>query len=190
MGLVSGALLSFFQRNIADHDDKRSLYIFYKIVNSYVNEHDETYYQLHCINTKAVFDVSIKDMIFDSSILCGLHPIQACYIGIEYAKELKKNIHTETPDDRKPSLKQTATCRYGKYNLLFQDRKGNLGFIERNTSKAYVMDPRDVALSKELIEEFDSAQAFYIGLTSGLKLSAPMVKQRNPIKIRHLQLVQ
>jgi hypothetical protein len=33
------------------------------------------------------------------------------------------------------------------------------------------MDPRDIALSEELITEFDATQAFYIGLLAGLKIN-------------------
>ena len=32
------------------------------------------------------------------------------------------------------------------------------------------MDPRDMVLSEALIEEFDAAQAFHIGLLAGLKM--------------------
>ena len=31
------------------------------------------------------------------------------------------------------------------------------------------MDPRDIALSQSLIEEFDAAQAFCIGILAGFK---------------------
>ena len=33
------------------------------------------------------------------------------------------------------------------------------------------MDPRDIALSEEIITEFDASQAFYIGFLAGLKIN-------------------
>ena len=43
------------------------------------------------------------------------------------------------------------------------------------------MDPRDIALSEEIIQDFDAAQAFYLGLLAGLKLNNPATK-RNEIQ--------
>ena len=43
------------------------------------------------------------------------------------------------------------------------------------------MDPRDIALSKDLIEEFDAMQAFHIGYLAGLKLRLPIIKKIPPL---------
>ena len=50
------------------------------------------------------------------------------------------------------------------------------------------MDPRDIALTEELISEFDAAQAFYIGLTAGIKINNP-TKNLAPNK-PYLQIVK
>ena len=55
------------------------------------------------------------------------------------------------------------------------------------------MDPRDIALPKELIEEFDAAQAFYIGVWAGFKFVNPVLnaqEDNKKRKIYHLQLVK
>lgn len=83
-------------------------------------------------------------------------------------------------------------CRYGSYNLLYKDRRGFLGFECKDNDQQFLMDPRDIALSRELIEEFDAAQAFYIGVWAGLKFVNPVDVQEHHKrrKVSHLQLVK
>jgi len=38
-------------------------------------------------------------------------------------------------------------------------------------NEEFLMDPRDIVLSGELIQEFDSAQAYFIGHEAGLKVN-------------------
>ncbi len=68
--------------------------------------------------------------------------------------------------------------RYGAYQIVYEDRVGNLCFICDQTKKEYLMDPRDIALSRELIEEFDAIQAFYIGYLAGLRLHNPIARMK------------
>jgi len=48
-------------------------FILYKIVDSHTKGQVE-YFKMQCINTKAVFDALIQDIVFDEDILYGLHP--------------------------------------------------------------------------------------------------------------------
>ncbi|MGD9152828.1 MAG: hypothetical protein PVG30_04110 [Gammaproteobacteria bacterium] len=165
MDVITG-IFSNLARKIRGASDTKSDYIFYKIVDSF--EEDQTY-KLQCINTKATFNSKITEIVFDIDILHGLHPVQACYIGIEYSRHIK-NISPSAKLQEKQTKKicKLSVCRYGKYRLRFQDRDGEICFIDNNNNgKEFIMDPRDIALSEELINEFDAAQAFYIGLLAG-----------------------
>lgn len=55
-------------------------------------------------------------------------------------------------------------------------------FVEIETNKEFLMDPRDIALSEKLIQEFDAVQAFYIGLFSGMKLNDKTMSDINEKK--------
>jgi len=186
MGLLN-TIMSAVHYKI-NNKDKRSEYIFYKIVDQEKNE-----YALQCINTTAVVYSKIEDIVFDIDILHGLHPIQACYVGIEYAKFLEKN---EAPialkNRQKSKLDKCSVFRYGRYELCSQNRKGDVLFFDRTNEESFLMDPRDIALSEEIIQEFDAAQAFHLGLLAGLKLNNPVTK-RNEIQHNkekpYLQLV-
>lgn len=170
MGLLKEKLSNIFYKNRHAVDDKEK-YIFYKIIDSYFLE-DGEHYTIQCINKKSMFNAKINEIVFDTDILCGFHPIQACYIGMEHAKQFKTlNDPSEKNYDH---VKNNCISRYGIYTLLSQDRKGNICFAKKDSLEQFIMDPRDIALSKELIVEFDASEAFYIGFLAGLKLHNPV----------------
>ncbi len=168
-------------------------YILYKIVDAYT-EKDVEYYKLQCSYTKAIFHLTIHEIVFDLDILYALHPIQGCFIGIEYAKAIKATTHNPLSQEKQHKKFYTySMCRYGSYSLLYKDRKGFVGFECKDNGQQMLMDPRDISLSRELIEEFDAAQAFYIGLWAGLKFASPIPHVQEHHKKRkagHLQLVK
>lgn len=186
MGLLN-TLMRFVQNNANKHD-KRSNHIFYKIVDLNIPKNE---YILQCINTKAVIALRIEEIVFDIDILHGLHPIQACYVGIEYANYLEKN---DTPmalkNNQKEKLDKCSVSRYGRYELSYQNRKGEILFVDRHNGKEFLMDPRDAALSEEIIQDFDAAQAFYIGLLAGLKLKNPTLNNKSKKSKPYLKLVE
>jgi len=183
MSLLS-EIFSHFTRKNSKFKDVKSNYIFYKIVDL-----NDGVFALQCINTSALFYAKITDIIYDTDILYRLHPIQSCFIGIEYANYIKS--HNPDLNISNKKMEPYSLSRYGCYNLSYQNRNGDLIFINNNTNEQFIMDPRDIALCEELITEFDATQAFYIGLSAGLKINNP-AKQRNaPNKImRHLYLIK
>ncbi len=191
MGLLTAVILNFLQPKYPNtFVDKKYNYIYYKIVDSTPNDDK---YILQCINTNAIFHIKIEELVLDLDILHFLHPIQACYVGIEYAKVFKNR----TPSMGLANLPENkhekyVTNRYGRYTICYQDRKGNICFADKKTKEEFWMDPRDIALSKETIQEFDAAQTFYIGLLTGLKLENPTTSAKisNEAKPSHLRVIK
>lgn len=180
MGLLAEILLGFIHKNPKDNTDKRSNHIFYKIVAS----HEAEIYALQCINTSAIFHARITDIVFDIDILHGLHPVQACYIGIEYSNYIKNSKPTTIRKNLQvKKLDKYSMYRYGKYRLLFQNREGFICFINESNKEEFLMDARDIALSEDLIQEFDAAQAFYIGFLAGLKINNPTQKSKPHLRV-------
>ncbi len=123
--------------------DRRSDYIFYKIIDL---THKQQLYLLQCINTKAVFHATLTDIVFDIEILSALHPIQACYIGIEYSKYIKiSESQPAIPKKQTEKLCSQPCSRYGRYNLCSQGRKNTVCFMDKTNNKSFVSDPRDSA---------------------------------------------
>ena len=63
--------------------DQRSMCIFYKIVEA---ETCRKSYVLQRINTNIIFRASITDLVLDNKTLSSFHPVQACYLGMEYSR--------------------------------------------------------------------------------------------------------
>lgn len=145
-------------------------YIFYKIVD--FNERDEAY-KLQCINTTRTFYATLLEIIADNDILYGLHPIQACFIGLEYAKLLRNIDNNIEINTLKSNLENYTGSRYGKYRVIYQKTKGITVFIDKSTEETYSQDARDLALSAEYIKEFDAIDAFFIGQEAGRLLISP-----------------
>lgn len=185
MKILSNLFFNWLKRKKTQNQNKdnRQRYIFYKIIDLNLNTTDE--YILQCINTKALFKLNLFDLVFDIDLLYSLHPIQACYIGMEYALRLKekKEASTLSPKQQKQFQKHSVG-RYGHYTLVYQNREGNIGFQNKTTSKEFLMNPLDVALSEDLISEFDAAQAFYIGYLAGMKINPTPKKNSRPSYLR------
>lgn len=177
-----------FLRKIKKAGSGINEYVLYKIVDSYIDEGKE-YLQVQCINTKAVVNYSLIEIIYDIQTLHGLHPIQGCFIGIEYGKSLRTPKEPSNQVPQKNFLVRSSR-RYGKNNLIYQDRHGFLAFesIWGSNKEILLMDPRDIALSRDIITEFDASQAFCIGVFAGLQLANPRESTR--IVQRHLKLVK
>ncbi len=164
--------------------NNKSNYIFYKIIN-YINE--QKAYVIQCINTKAIFRSKITDLVFDTDLLYGLHPIQACYIGIEYIINMNKTNCTKNQKYQKKT-KEYSIYRYGEYSLLYQKRNGDFCFINNFTNEEFIMDPWEIALSEELIREFDAVQAFHIGCMAGHRICHDKNSYEKPRILKKINL--
>jgi hypothetical protein len=167
MKAVTGIFSSFLRQKHRETIDRKEDFIFYKIVDFIEDNHE---YVLQCINKKCFFNLKLVDLVFDVDILYALHPIQACYIGIEYAKQSKNAnrvplLHLK----QQKKIENYTTNRYGKY-VLVSERRGTLCFVNKKTLQKFIMDPRDIALSRALISEFDAMQAFHIGYMAGVQM--------------------
>lgn len=189
MGMLAGIFSGFTRKN-QKNTDSRADCIFYKIVDSTGADG----FILQCLNTKAVFRASLHEIVFDIDILYGLHPIQACFIGINYSTHLRESYaENAIKSQQQEKFTKYATHRYGNYRITSQNREGELYFMDIRDNLVHAMDPRDIALSEDLIEEFDATQAFYIGLSAGLKMNNPVRKNNNnnqKARRPHLRIVK
>ena len=141
--------------------------ILYKIVD----KNDKNDYLLQCVNSKSIFQADINEIVFDNDILYGLHPLQSCFIGIEYARHLK-NFNLKKDRKEIAYFNRSIARDYGSLELKYQNRRGDICYIDSHTKEEFVMNPKEIAFSDEIIERFHAYQAFYIGLCAGLKIYA------------------
>lgn len=173
----SSVIRNFFYGISDNRIDKRE-FIFYKIVNSSVMNNTE-FFEIQCINKKALFFSKLEEIIFDTDILYHFHPSQACYIGILYGKNHRDLKYAK---DFSEKTRNGFLNRYGTCEIRYQTRDGLICFLNKDNKEEFVMDARDIALSDELISEFDASQAFSIGVVAGMKLQTlkyPSNRQEN-----------
>lgn len=193
MGLFTNILDNIRQKKYNSVTGKRSKFIFYKIVDF---DSSGNVYKLQCINSRPTFDAKLSDIVFDPDILFALHPIQACFIGIEYGKSLRQLNHRNHHLNEKAittKFTEYSTSRYGHYRLDYQTRKGHLGFEHQTSLEKFLMDPCEIASSEDLIREFDASQAFFIGLLAGRKIDTSCDKHQSfatQTKRAHLRVVK
>jgi hypothetical protein len=165
MELLKKFLPMVIRKQLNKFANRQTKYIFYRII---AVDQSMQKYTLQCINTRSIFYASLADIVFDKNIIYRLHPIQACYMGIEYSKSLEKgsiSIPKNYSDTHNPFI-----TSHGTYRLRYQDRKSNLCFVNHKTGEEFMMNPCDIILSEALIDGFDATQAFHIGLLAGIKM--------------------
>lgn len=145
----------------AQHDQDVLLF---KIIN--VNK--RSIYTLKCVNTNSIFQADIAKITSDLDILYGLHPLQACFIGIEYAKYIKQNITDEKFSFNKVRPMNTD---HSKWKIQYQNREGDICYTDTCSNKQFSMCPKKIVASEKIIRDFDPAQAFYIGICAGFKIN-------------------
>lgn len=152
---LNGIFNYFYDKN--NNCQEKSNQAIYRIVG----KTPESDYLLHCVNTSAVIAITINEIFHDKKILSGLSQKQACYLGIEYYLSVNKNENF-----------LSDFCIFnvnGLLSLKYYDRHGNVCFQDVKTKKEYCMDPRDIALSTDILNKFESIQAFYIGILCAIK---------------------
>lgn len=140
MGLLANIFSSLLNTNFYKklNVDNKSSYVFYRIVD--FTTESETY-ALQCVNTKAVFHSKIEQIVCDTDILYNLHPLQACFVGIEFAKFLRKNENKLDNIGFKKNKANFPKSRYGSFDIRFLDRKGNIAFIDKKNKSGISDEP-------------------------------------------------
>ena len=159
-------IVSFFKTLSFEGSNNISKLALYKIIDR--NETKNDVYIIQCVNSKSIFEACISEIVCDKDILYGLHPLQACFIGIEYAQFSKSNRHNLKNHAKSSAIKSQVI--QGILRLKYQDRKGDICFINCKTNKEQVMNPKDIAFSDNIISHFDSEQSFFIGMCAGKKI--------------------
>lgn len=155
-----------------------SNYIFYKIV--YYDDESRRF-TIQCINTNTFFIVHISSLLCDLDILYSLHPIQACFVGIEAVYYFKTK--TDNSSVGKGFERYQNASRYGSCQMLYLDRKSKVHFYDKRQEMEYAMDAVEIAASRELIQEFDSIQAYYIGYLSALTILRSPSQKKTTLRL-------
>ena len=129
-------------------------------------------YSLQCVNYKTVFEANILEIIFDTDILHGLHPLQSCFIGIEYAFYIKTANKIQKNSGRSIDiLNNHQITSSSKLKLNYINRKGFICYTDTTSNEMEIVDPKDIVFVDSIIKEFHPGESFYIGFCAGKKIS-------------------
>ncbi len=145
-------------------------FVFYKIIS----KSKKKLYILQCLYSKSIFYASISELINNKFLLYRLHPLQACFLGIEYAAYLRTQPSEKRYKIKPSELEDDNNLDHVTFELKYQDRTGNLYYINLHTKEEFINSAKELAFSDQLISKFHPEQAFYIGICAGLKIHAPI----------------
>lgn len=141
---------------------------------------DHAYYRLVRVDKnkeQVVFQVKNKFLLItcsyaeavgDPGIVNHLSPNEACYLGGYYARALRSEFGKSKGIKKARSKPFLLKKKGGKYQILFQSRSGEVGYINRDTREEFIDNPVALANNKYLISQFNSCQACYIGIMAGI----------------------
>ena len=121
----------------------------------------------HLKNKSMVFKCSLEEAIVDKTLIKGLSPQEACWLGGYYGRALRHNSGRTAIINTTKHISFKLRDIGGRYKMVFQDRDGTIGYLDKKTRKEFKEHPLATANS-QVISEFDATQACYIGILAGI----------------------
>lgn len=125
---------------------------------------------IRCRGTRSIIRMSLAEAVFDPHITSGLSPQQACYLGGYYGRLLRQSLVKGKALRKAKSMSFLLNDQQGQYRIAFQNRNGDLGYIDQKTGKEFIEAPLTIVSNEHIIKQFDPSQACYIGMLAGLSL--------------------
>ena len=131
-----------------------------------VEDINENGVAIYSRGTRLAMYLNFNTIMNDLYILENCPPKQAALIGFFYGKYyynmLDQKNHYQAPFN---FFKNTSLT---KYLITAIDRKGNLSYLDQNSGLQTAKQPIEIVTNHNLIGQFTSLQAFYIGVLSGI----------------------
>ena len=128
------------------------------------------------INTRQTHDIELSRVLEDTDYIIGLHPIEACYLGVEF--ELLNVALTEAHKTKIEYISKLYRFGELKYLSTVPDLSGDkIRYKDIIHNEIYIKCPIKLSKSLNLIDKFDPAQAFVIGIEAQKKINH-MIKMK------------
>lgn len=128
------------------------------------------------IKSKSVRLILSFEEALDSDIVGKLTPQQACLIGGYYGRALRAALEGREALKKAKNMSFLLTNKQGRYKILYQNRNGDIGYIDQRTRREIVEHPLTVANNESVISGFDPSQACYIGILAGISMEKTLGK--------------
>jgi hypothetical protein len=133
---------------------------------------------LHCRGVKSPIKLKFNEIVHDVTILANLSPQHASWIGFYYGKDYHALLRANN-SDHNTSHNFNFVFRESdkRYRIVFQDRQGNIVFLDVMTNEMITKSPIAILSIESLISKFDSIEACYIGILWGMSHSKRLTKR-------------
>ena len=120
--------------------------------------------------SNAIIKTSFVSAISNEKVVNGLSPIHACWLGGYFGRTLRDFLEYNEALKELNSIPFLLKNSHGHYKIVFRNRSGEIGYINKKTNKEFVEHPLTVANNNYIISGFDSSQACYIGILAGISM--------------------
>lgn len=134
---------------------------------------DENKVIMHCRRMHKLLHFTLDEVINDKHILSKFSSYEASQIGYYFGKNKALN---------EVSVDFFKSQRLKKYSIMMIDRKGDIIYIDRETHEMHIRSPEYLILTHHLIDHFDSLQACYLGILSGIYEKKRLEKAKSLIR--------
>lgn len=141
--------------------------VFYRIIEIDTSAQEVTF---HIKNKAASLKCKFSEAINEAEIIQGLDSLDACWLGGYFGRALRASLEGRELLKRAKRMSFLLVHKKGRYKIIYQNRSGEIGYIDQNTRKEFVEYPLTVANNDYIISAFDSNQACYIGILAGISM--------------------
>jgi len=123
------------------------------------------------IKSKAVFlKCKFSEAINNLDIIDQLTPWQACWLGGHFGRALRASLDGRAPLKKAKQMSFLLRKQEGRNRIVFENRAGEIGYIDTKTHQEYVEHPVAIATNDHVIALFNPNQACYIGILAGIRM--------------------
>jgi len=130
---------------------------------------------IHCKGINAQIKFTLDEIISDPVILTNLSPTQASLIGYYYGKYYTELIK----DNNRYIMNFSIDESPNKFNIIMLNRNGNL-IYSNHENNTHTISPINAMRCINIITQFDSTQACYIGILAGINAHKKAIKAHHP----------
>ncbi len=123
------------------------------------------------IRNKGVFlRCSLSEAIAINTIINDLTPWDACLLGGYFGRVLRTSVKKGIALKKAKSMSFLLKDNGSQYKIVFQNRDGKIGYIDRKQKREFLEHPVTIANAQHVISKFDPSQACYIGILAGISI--------------------
>jgi len=124
----------------------------------------------HVKNKAVVIRCKFSEAINNLEIIDQLSPHEACWLGGHFGRALRASLDGRAPLKKAKQMSFLLRKQEGRNRIVFENRTGEIGYIDTKTHQEYVEHPVAIATNDYVIALFNPNQACYIGILAGIRM--------------------